>query len=106
MATWQPTSTGYVNINVDATVVDSLDFFEVGVVGKNEHGVARLTIFCCILGRFSPQLVEMYVVHEDILAAREFQWLSRNIKTYALSVIHAIQQPSLFSMEAPLVSAI
>lgn len=41
---WQPPPSGFIKINVDATVKDSMDFFSIGMVGRDHAGVVLFTM--------------------------------------------------------------
>lgn len=61
-STWKLPPTGFLKINVDASVVEHLDWFSVGNVGRDHEGKVIFAAAKCLSGIFSPHIAEMLAI--------------------------------------------
>lgn len=63
-AIWQPPPLGSLKVNVDATVFSSMDYFGIGMVGRDHYGHVQFAEARRISGILSPHLVELIAIKE------------------------------------------
>lgn len=58
-SSWQPPPCDILKVNVNATVLNSNDYFRVGIVGRDSNGDVYFSKGVCLPGRFFSYLAEL-----------------------------------------------
>lgn len=93
-------------MNVDASIFNHLDFFGVGLVGRDSSGVVVCAQGKVIQGSFTPLLAEVVAIKSRFLCAIGLSWNKFIIESDALLAIKAMDNYNPSSMEASLVDFI
>lgn len=98
---WHKPSSVVIKFNVDASVFVHLDFYGVGMVGRDSSRVVVCVECKVFQGIFSPLLAELVAIKSEILCAIEMGWDKIIIESDDLKAVNVIDNFSPCSMEAP-----
>lgn len=81
-----------IEVNVDASVITTLEYFGVRLVGRDSSGAILFTEGKILQGCFSLHLVEMFAIREGITSAISLGWSKIMIEFDAITTVQAIHQ--------------
>ncbi|XP_073152372.1 uncharacterized protein [Henckelia pumila] len=103
---WAPPPVGSIKVNVDASVVESMDYFAIGIVGRDHEGNILFAIAKYLSENFSPHFAELLAVKEGVRMAIQFQESHWIVESDALTVIKSIQSFNPFAQDDPVAQEI
>ncbi|GMN50671.1 hypothetical protein TIFTF001_019832 [Ficus carica] len=99
---WLPPQSGYLKLNVDASVSPGSDHIGVGAVIRDEKGRIIGAVAKSMEETFSPFLTEFIAIREGLMIAKELESVTLMVETDAINVVFAVSDNLEFSLEGPI----
>ncbi|GMN40729.1 hypothetical protein TIFTF001_009947 [Ficus carica] len=99
---WLPPQSGYLKLNVDASVSPESDHIGIGAVIRDEKGRILGAMAKSVEGTFSPFLAECIALREGLMMAKELESVTIVVETDAINVVSAVSDNTEFSLEGPI----
>ncbi|GMN35433.1 hypothetical protein TIFTF001_048455, partial [Ficus carica] len=96
---WLPPQSGYLKLNVDASVSPESDHIGIGAVIRDEKGRILGAMAKSVEGTFSPFLDECIALREGLMMAKELESVTLVVETDAINVVSAVSDNTEFSLE-------
>ncbi|GMN41345.1 hypothetical protein TIFTF001_010577 [Ficus carica] len=99
---WLPLQSGYLKLNVDASVSTESDHIGIGAVIRDEKGIILGAMAKSVEGTFSPFLAECIALREGLMMAKELERVTLVVETDVINVVSAVSDNTKFSLESPI----
>ncbi|GMN21284.1 hypothetical protein TIFTF001_050116 [Ficus carica] len=99
---WLPPQSGYLKLNVDASVSPESDHIGKGAVIRDEKGRMLGAMAKSVEGTFSSFLAECIALREGLMMAKELESVTLVVETDAINVVSAVSDNTEFSLEGPI----
>ncbi|GMN68764.1 hypothetical protein TIFTF001_037815 [Ficus carica] len=99
---WLPPQSGYLKLNIDASVSSGSDHIGIGAVIRDEKGRILGAMAKSVEGTFSPFLAECIALREGLMMAKELESFTLVVETDAINVVSAVSDNTEFSLECPI----
>ena len=99
---WLPPQSGYLKLNVDASVLSGSDHIGIGAIIWDEKGRILGAVAKSVEGTFSPFLAECMALREGLMIAKELESVTLVVETDAINVVSTVSNNLEFSLEGPI----
>ncbi|GMN52856.1 hypothetical protein TIFTF001_022008 [Ficus carica] len=99
---WSPPQSGYLKLNIDASVFPSSDHIGIGAAIRDDKGSILEAVAKSVEGSFSPYVAECLALREGLRFTKEIECANIEVETDAINVVSAVVDNRELSMEGPI----
>ncbi|GMN45119.1 hypothetical protein TIFTF001_014327 [Ficus carica] len=99
---WSPSQSGYLKLNIDASVFPSSDHIGIGAAIRDDKGSILGAVAKSVEGSFSPFVAECLAIREGLRFVKEIECANIKVETDAINVVSAVVDNRELSMEGPI----
>ncbi|GMN28393.1 hypothetical protein TIFTF001_041162 [Ficus carica] len=99
---WSPPQSGYLKLNIDASVFPSSDHIGIGAAIRDDKGSILGAVAKSVEGSFSPFVAECLALCEGLRFAKEIECANIEVETDVINVVSAVVDNRELSMEGPI----